>query len=243
LTIQHLDFTYPGSTEPALKDLSLSLTPGRKIALVGPSGSGKSTLIKAIQHHIPGPAGCVLWNGVDSQSLAGEDIRLWQAVLSQNGYLFSTSLSDNLKLANPDRAEFEITIKQVGLEKWYTSLPDGLETWLGDNGSQLSGGERQRLLLARTLLLKRPIILADEPVSNLDLSSELEILRMLLQNSADTSCLLATHRLTGMDFFDEILVMNRGEIIQRGTHNQLATQTGLYRDLWQQQNNLFSYDL
>jgi len=243
LTIQHLDFTYPGSNEPALKDISLSLTPGRKIALVGPSGSGKSTLLKAIQHHILVPAGCLIWNGVDCQSLAGEDIRLWQAVLSQNGYLFSTSLADNLKLANPDRAEFENTLKQVGMGKWFTSLLDGLETWLGDNGSQLSGGERQRLLVARTLLLKRPIIMADEPVSNLDLSSELDILRLFLQNNADTSCVLATHRLTGMELFDEILVMKQGEIIQRGTHSKLAATPGLYRDLWQQQNNLFSYDL
>jgi ABC-type transport system involved in cytochrome bd biosynthesis fused ATPase/permease subunit len=200
-------------------------------------------LIKAIQHHIPVPAGCVFWNGFDSQSLVGEDIRQWQAVLSQNGYLFSTSLFDNLKLANPETEEFESTMNQVGLGKWFTSLPDGMETWLGDNGSQLSGGERQRLLVARTLLLNRPIILADEPVSNLDLTSERDILRLLLQHSANTSCLLATHRLTGMELFDEILVINRGVIIQRGTHSQLVDSSGLYRDLWQQQNNLFAYEL
>jgi ATP-binding cassette, subfamily C, bacterial CydC len=243
LTIQNLNFTYPGSNDPALKDISLSLTPGKKIALVGSSGSGKSTLIKAIQNHIPVPIGCVFWNGIDSLLLSGEDIRLWQAVLSQNGYLFSASLTDNLKLSNPDRSEFENTLRLVGLEKWYSSLPDGMDTWLGDNGSQLSGGERQRLLLARTILLNRPIILADEPVSNLDLSSELEILRLLLQSGTDTSCLLATHRLTGMDLFDEILVMDKGKIIQRGTHSQLAATPGLYRNLWQQQNNLFSFDL
>jgi ABC-type transport system involved in cytochrome bd biosynthesis fused ATPase/permease subunit len=242
LTINHLDFSYPGSDHPALRDISLTLTPGRKIALVGPSGSGKSTLIKAVQHHLPVPAGTIIWNGMDSLNLAGEDIRANQAVLSQNGYLFSASLGDNLKLANPDRSFFEGTLSQVGLEKWFSSLPEGLDTWIGENGSQLSGGERQRLLLARTLLLKRPVILADEPVSNLDLASEQDILRLVVQADSGTACLVATHRLTAMDLFDEILVLQDGRINQRGSHSELVASDGLYRDLWQQQNNLFAFD-
>jgi ATP-binding cassette subfamily C protein CydC len=242
LTIRHLDFTYPGSDRPVLRDISLTLIPGRKIALVGPSGSGKSTLIKAVQRYLPVPTGSIVWNGNDILSINGEDIRANQAVLSQNGYLFSASLGDNLKLANPDKAQFETTMNQVGLEKWYASLPEGLDTWIGDNGSQLSGGERQRLLLARTLLLKRPIILADEPVSNLDLASEHDILRLVLQANSGTACLVATHRLTAMELFDEILVMQDGQIIQRGTHNELVSSDGLYRSLWRQQNNLFAFD-
>jgi thiol reductant ABC exporter CydC subunit len=242
LDIRHFNFTYPGSDHPTLRDISITLTPGKKIALVGPSGSGKSTLIKAVQHHLPVSTGMVFWNGLDCLDLTGEDIRANQAVLSQNGYLFSASLGDNLKLANPDQMLYGSTLNQVGLEKWFASLPEGLDTWIGENGSQLSGGERQRLLLARTLLLKRPVILADEPVSNLDLASEQDILRLVLQADSGTACLVATHRLTAMELFDEILVLEDGRIIQRGSHNDLAASDGLYRDLWQQQNNLFAFD-
>jgi ATP-binding cassette, subfamily C, bacterial CydC len=242
LAIRHLDFTYPGSDQPALEGVSVTLTPGRRIALVGPSGSGKSTLIKVIQHHLPVPEGSVFWNDYDSRSLAGEAIRDWQAVLSQNGYLFSASLGDNLKLANPDANSYQPMLGQVGLEPWFDTLPEGLDTWIGENGSQLSGGEHQRLLLARTLLLHRPILLADEPVSNLDLASENDILRRLLQTNPDAACVLATHRLTGMELFDEILVLDGGRIIQRGSHSDLAACEGLYRDLWEQQNNLFAFD-
>ena len=242
LEIQHLDFSYPGSDNPALRDISLTVNPGRKIALVGPSGSGKSTLLKVIQRHLPAPAGTVFWNGTDSLKLAGEDIRAWQAVLSQSGYLFSASLRENLRLANTEGSAFKEVLQQVGLDSWFSALPDRFDTWPGDNGSLLSGGERQRLLLARTLLLGRPIILADEPVSNLDPASELDIMRRLLLNNRKTACLLATHRLIGMQLFDEILVMQNGSIVQRGTHAELTGVPGLYRDLWQQQNNLFSFD-
>ena len=242
LTIRHLNYTYPGADCPVLKDISLTLTPGRKIALVGPSGSGKSTLIKAIQCYLPVTDGMVFWNGIDVNALSGSEVRSHQSVLSQNGYLFSATLAENMKLSGADSDEFKETLENVGLGKWFSTLPSGLDTWLGDNANQVSGGERQRLLLARTLLLNRPIILADEPVSNLDLASEQEILRLLLQSESGVSCLLATHRLTAMELFDEIMVLENGCIVQRGTHTELVSVDGLYRDLWKQQNNLFAFD-
>jgi ABC-type transport system involved in cytochrome bd biosynthesis fused ATPase/permease subunit len=185
----------------------------------------------------------VFWNGVDAVECSGIVIQKLQAVLAQNGYLFSASLNDNLKLASPRTDKFSASLQDVGLSDWFNTLPEGLDTWLGDNGSQLSGGERQRLLLARTLLMERPIILADEPFSNLDLASEREILDCLLHSEANPACILATHRLIRMDQFDEILVLDGGRVIQRGTHDQLLSMTGLYRELWQQQNNRFTYDL
>ena len=242
LDIRHLNFTYAGAENPALIDISLTLTPGRKVALVGPSGSGKSTLIKAIQHYLPVSSGMIFWDGIDVNLLGGREIRSRQAALSQNGYLFSATLAENLKLSGAERDEYEKMLGKVGLEKWFSTLPEGLDTWVGDNASQLSGGERQRLLLARTLLLNRPIILADEPVSNLDLVSEQDIQQLLLRSNPDTACLVATHRLTAMELFDEILVLEGGRIVQRGTHMELISSDGLYPDLWQQQNNLFAFD-
>jgi len=242
LVIRDLTFTYPGTARPALKDIFLTVKPGWKIALVGPSGSGKSTLIKSIQKYLPVEDGMIFWNENDINTLNGSKLRSYQAVLSQNGYLFSATLAENLKLSGAKNDEYSKVLKNVGLEKWFTALPDGFDTWLGDDAGQLSGGERQRLLLARTLLQNKPIILADEPVSNLDLSSEQEILQRLLKINSGIAVILATHRLISMELFNEILVMDGGCIVQRGTHNELASVDGLYRDLWQQQNNLFAFD-
>ncbi len=243
LEIRHLNFTYSGAENPALIDITLTLTPGRKVALVGPSGSGKSTLIKAIQHFLPVSSGMIFWNGIDNNLLSGIEIRSHQAVLSQNGYLFSATLAENLKLSGADRDEFEKIMRKVGLKKWFSTLPEGWDTWLGDDASQLSGGERQRLLLARTLLLNRPILLADEPVSNLDLATEREILERLLQQTAGMACVISTHRLICMELYDEIIVLNAGKISQRGCHSDLINNKGLYQSLWRQQSGFFSFDL
>jgi ATP-binding cassette, subfamily C, bacterial CydC len=243
LRLTGLTFSYPGSALPALSNISLSLKPGSKIALVGLSGSGKSTLLKVIQHYLPVPANTVFWNETDSASVSGPAVRGYLSVLSQNGYLFSATLRENLKLANSSEDEFERILDRVGLSAWFSSLPQGMDSWLGDNGSLLSGGERQRLLLARTLLMNRPIILADEPFSNLDPVSEKAILYSLLDSDTISACIVATHRLVGMDQFDEILVLDTGKIIQQGKHEELVDVTGLYRQLWQQQNNRFSFDL
>ncbi len=134
-------------------------------------------------------------------------------------------------------------LNEAGMADWVAGLPEGMDTWLGDNGSLVSGGERQRLLITRTLLLNRPILLADEPFSNLDLKSEISILNALFRSSGNTACIIATHRLVGMDQFDEILVMDYGRIVQQGKHVELTNQPGLYRQLWERQNNRFSFGL
>ncbi|MEI8132122.1 MAG: thiol reductant ABC exporter subunit CydC [Leptolinea sp.] len=241
LQVTGLDFTYPGSTIPALKDISFELHPGKKMALVGPSGSGKTTLLRILQHNLQVPGKKVYWNEIDAINLSSLVVQNLQAVLGQNAYLFSASLQENLRLANPKVENDSISniLQKVGLNDWFLSLPDGLDTWLGDNGSQLSGGERQRLLLARSLLMNRPILLADEPFSNLDLAAEKAILQTIFANTAQAACILATHRLVDMDLFDEILVMDAGQIIQKGKHRELISRAGLYQTLWNQQNNLF----
>jgi ATP-binding cassette, subfamily C, bacterial CydC len=244
LEIKNLSFTYPGTKKPALQNISVRLAPGKKFAIVGPSGSGKTTLFKIIQHYLPAPTGRVFWNGLDVGNLSGRDIQTWLAVLAQNGYLFSATLKENLRLAAPmrDENEFRADLEVMGLSRWIANLPEGMDTWLGDNGSLLSGGEKQRLLLMRTLMMHRPILLADEPFSHLDLASEDLLQKALLQPAENNACLIATHRLVGMDLFDEILVMNDGEIVQRGKHAELSIQPGLYRQLWEQQNNRFTFD-
>lgn len=242
LAINSLTYTYPDTTQPALIEVSMVLKPGKLIALVGPSGSGKTTLLKIIQKYLPVNAGAVSWNGMDVNSITGSTVRAWQSVVGQNAYVFSATLRENLNLSGAPEADFLTALEQVGLSSWYASLPAGMDTWLGDNASQLSGGERQRILLARALLMRRPILLADEPFSNLDPASESAILGNLLNSSGPVAAILATHRLVGMQRFDEILVMDGGRIVQRGSHSELVSTPGLYRQIWQQQNNQFLDD-
>jgi len=241
LDISHLTYQYPGAPTPALQDIAFTLNSGSKIALVGPSGSGKSTLLKIIQRYLPAPPSSILWNDMDLNRLSGDAVRNQLAVLSQNGYVFSATLRENLSLAGSNEQDFMEVLKQVGLAEWFSRLPDGMDTWTGDNGSLLSGGERQRLMLARILLLDRPLLLADEPFNHLDLASEQAVLSILLDSAH--SCVVATHRLVGMHRFDHILVLEAGRIIQAGKHAELLGVSGLYRQFWDSQNNRFSFDL
>ncbi|NMB55672.1 MAG: thiol reductant ABC exporter subunit CydC [Leptolinea sp.] len=241
LVISHLTYQYPGTLTPALQDISFTLNSGSKIALVGPSGSGKSTLLKIIQRYLPAPSSSIFWNDMDLNKLSGDAVRNQLAVLSQNGYVFSATLRENLSPAGSNKQDFMEVLKQVGLAEWFSRLPDGMDTWTGDNGSLLSGGERQRLILARTLLLDRPLLLADEPFNHLDLASEQAVLNVLLDSAQ--SCIVATHRLVGMHRFDHILVLEAGRIIQAGKHTELLGVPGLYRQFWDSQNNRFSFDL
>jgi ATP-binding cassette, subfamily C, bacterial CydC len=244
LQVTGLDFTYPGSPQQVLQGISFQLIPGKNIALVGPSGSGKSTLLRILQHHLQVSPGCVFWNGIDTVHLGSLKVQSIQAVLAQNAYLFSATLQENMRLADSqlDQNDISKLINNVGLEDWYQSLPDGMDTWLGDNGGQLSGGERQRLLLSRCLAMDHPVLLIDEPFSNIDKPSKNTILEAIIHNQKKTAVILATHRLVGMDQFDEILVLDGGRIIQRGTHSDLVKNAGLYQTLWFLQNNQFSFD-
>lgn len=242
LMIRNLTFSYPRTSLAAVSDINLSLKPGKTIALVGPSGSGKTTLLKIIQKYLPVTDGMVRWNGCDFNTVPGTIVRGWQAVVGQNAYVFSATLRENLKLSGASEADFLPMLERVGLSGWYAGLSKGLDSWLGDNGSLLSGGERQRILLARALLMRRPILLADEPFSNLDPASESAILDTMLEFSGHTAAILATHRLTGMERFDEILVMEAGRIVQRGSHSCLISEPGLYLQMWQQQNNQFFFE-
>lgn len=241
LTVTGLDFKYPGANRTALKGIEIELFPGKKIALVGPSGSGKTTLFRILQKYLPASVGAVYWNGVDFSQLDSHSIRSCQAVVSQNGYLFSASIRENFKLAAPEADDPRIikAIRDVGLSNWLYNLPQGLSTWLGNNGQQVSGGERQRLLVARSLIMDRAILLADEPLSNLDANSEIKIMKTLLHHSGKSACLIATHRMISMEDFDEILVLSNGEIIQRGKHGGLSNQSGLYKQMWDEQNDRF----
>ncbi|WP_322507698.1 thiol reductant ABC exporter subunit CydC [Anaerolinea sp.] len=231
---------YPGRTEPALQDFWMDLPSGKRVALVGESGAGKSTVGQVLMRFRLPYSGQVRVNGWNLRDLRGEDLRTHLAVVSQQTSLFSGTLRENLLLAVPQASEEELlkVLERVQLQPLLRRLPKGLDTWLGAQGEMLSGGERQRIALARALLKPASFWLLDEPVSGLDAETARTILRMLWGLAGSRSVLYITHFLAELEEFDEILVLQRGRVIERGKHADLLQAGGWYAQAWQLQRSL-----
>ncbi len=219
-----------------LENISFTLPPGKKLALVGPSGAGKSTLASLLMR---------FWDA-EGITLDGQDIRAYKQVdarrmfslVSQNTYLFNASLRENLLLARPwaTQDDIEAACRAAQLHEFIVSLPNGYETLVGERGVELSGGERQRVAIARALLKNAPIFIFDEPTANLDAATERKLVETLQSVMEDHSVLWITHRLVGLEAMDEILVLEKGKIVQRGTQAELLARDGLYKTMWDLQN-------
>lgn len=240
LSVRALTFAYPSAGLPALTGVSFDLPVGRRVALVGPSGAGKTTLLNLLLRFWESPPGSITLGGQDLAALPPRRSRRHFAVVSQNAYFFGGSLRQNLLLAHPGAADADLlaALGQVRLTDWLATLPDGLDTWLGERGAHLSGGERQRLALARALLQQAPILLLDEPTAHLDAATERALLATLNEVTAGRSLLWITHRLTGLENLDEIIVLEDGQVSERGSHVQLAAAGGMYAHMLELQNRL-----
>ncbi|HHM24217.1 MAG TPA: thiol reductant ABC exporter subunit CydC [Bacteroidetes bacterium] len=240
LELRDVQFTYPGEPVPALEGVSFRLARGQKIALVGPSGAGKSTVVNLLLRFWEPQSGSLLLDGDPPSRIDAESWRAAFSVVPQQVFLFSGTVRENLLLARPDAAEEELweCLRLAQLESFVRGLPDGLDSWIGEQGVRISGGERQRLAIARALLRKAPVLLLDEPTSNLDAETEQKVLRALLSRENHRSVLLITHRLTALEAVDEILVLSRGRIVERGTHRELLARRGVYRHMWDEQQQL-----
>lgn len=237
ISIRNLTFAYPGGA-PVLKDLSFDLPPGRHVALVGPSGAGKSTLANLLLRFWDVRDGEIFLGGADVRKLDAESVRARFSVVTQSTYLFDDTLRANLLLANPeaDEALLQRALERAKLTDFVASLPLGLDTLVGERGLQLSGGERQRLALARGLLKQAAIFLFDEPTANLDALTERQVIEACFAALSEQTILWITHRLVGLEAMDEILVLDSGRLVQRGTHAELVQVGGVYRQLWELQN-------
>lgn len=240
LRLQDVTFSYDG-TLPAVEDISFTLPPGKKLAIVGPSGAGKTTLFNLLLRFWEYDQGEILLDGRSLRAFRPEDVRHLFSVIRQNTYLFNASIRDNLRLARPDadQAAIEQAAQQARIHDFITSLPHGYETGVGELGLQLSGGERQRLAIARALLQDAPVLLLDEPTANLDAITARQILDTIFSLAGQRSLLLITHRLLGLAAMDEILVLENGRIREKGQESDLRQRPGLYQTLWQLQNNVF----
>ncbi|MEP6896629.1 MAG: thiol reductant ABC exporter subunit CydC, partial [Chloroflexota bacterium] len=244
IRITNLSFSYPNQTTPALQNVSFTIPQGKSIAIVGPSGAGKSTIANLLLRFWDYESGEISLGGESLKSLNQDEVRKRCALVSQNSYFFNTSIRENLRLARPSlsQADMEAAARAAQIHEFIASLPKGYDTFIGEQGLRLSGGERQRLAIARALLKDAPILILDEPTANLDSITEKQVLDTLFSVMRERTSLLITHRLIGLENMDEILVMDHGRIIQRGTHHELSNTDGLYRHLVDLQNKiLFGY--
>ncbi|ENU8987282.1 cysteine/glutathione ABC transporter ATP-binding protein/permease CydC [Salmonella enterica] len=228
LTLRDVSFRYPDQPINALNALSLQANPGEHVAILGRTGCGKSTLLQLLTRAWDPQQGEILLNDLPLSSLSESALRRTISVVPQRVHLFSATLRDNLLLAAPNASDEALSdmLRRVGLENLLED--SGLNSWLGEGGRLLSGGELRRLAIARALLHDAPLMLLDEPTEGLDATTESEMLELLADVMREKTVLMVTHRLRGLARFDQIIVMDDGRIIERGTHAELLAGQGRY---------------
>lgn len=233
LRIRHLSFAYPDADREALSDIDLTVESGKTLGILGKTGSGKTTLMKLLLRTYDPPEGTILIGDADIRHLTLESLRDQIAYVPQEGFLFSTTIRDNIAFYRRDTelSNVEDAAKQAQIYGSIEAFPDRFETKLGERGVTLSGGQRQRTSLARGLIKRAPIMILDDSVSAVDSVTEKRIIDTLRAERKNKTTIIIAHRISALKHADEIVVLDEGRIVQRGTHRELLQQRGLYAEM------------
>lgn len=238
IELRGVTLRYENAKKPALRNVSLSIRPGEKVALVGRSGGGKTTLVNLLPRFYELQQGLVLIDGLDIRSMSLKSLREQFALVSQDVILFNDTVYNNIaygSLRGVGEEKVIAAAKAAHAWEFIQQLPDGLQSQIGDRGVRLSGGQRQRLAIARAILKDAPILLLDEATSALDTESELHVQAALDELMRNRTTIVIAHRLSTIENADRILVMEQGEIIESGTHEELLKMNGSYAKLYRKQ--------
>jgi ATP-binding cassette subfamily B protein/subfamily B ATP-binding cassette protein MsbA len=236
IAFDHVNFNY-GGRSGTLKDITFAVMPGQRVAIVGPTGAGKTTLVGLIKRFHDAREGSVLIDGIDVRGIKVKSLREQVSVVMQDPQLFSGSIVDNIQYGRLEATASEVidAAKAANAHEFIERLPKGYDTELGEGGRQLSVGERQRICVARAFLKDAPVLILDEPTSSIDSRTEAVILDALDRLSIGRTTFVIAHRLSTIRNVDLILVLDQGQLVERGTHEELFAQSGLYRQLYDAQ--------
>lgn len=234
LRFQKVSFRYEQDEPWALRNLSLEVPQGRKIAIVGPSGVGKTSIVNLLLRFWEYEEGEIFLGGRSLREYNSDELRDLFGVVTQQAYLFNATIKENLLLAKPQGTDEELILaaRQANLHEFILSLPQGYDSYIGEGGLKLSGGQRQRLAIARVLLKNAPILILDEAAAGLDPLTEREVMKEVYGLMEGRTTLVITHDLLGLETMDEILLLDQGQVIERGTHADLLELEGHYSNLW-----------
>jgi ATP-binding cassette subfamily B protein len=233
VTFEDVRFVYPHTTRAVLRGISLDVEPGETLALVGRSGAGKTTLCNLVARFHDPTEGTIRLDGVDLRDIRVENYRNLLGIVEQDVFLFDGTIAENIAYAAPDATSSEVqhAARVAHAAEFIEAMPDGYETLIGERGVKLSGGQRQRLAIARATLADPAIFILDEATSNLDSESERLIRRGLAAIMRGRTSFVIAHRLSTIRHADRILVLDNGVIVEIGSHDDLMTRSGLYRDM------------
>jgi ATP-binding cassette, subfamily B, multidrug efflux pump len=244
LSAKNLTFSYPDSTTPVLRNVNFVINPGQTVAIVGAIGSGKSTLANAFPRLLDIDSGQLFLDGVDITKIELADLRSAIAYVPQDSFLFSTTIQNNIRYGDPvsEQTEVESAAKMAQIHPEILNFPQQYQTIVGERGITLSGGQRQRTALARAMLVDAKVLILDDALSSVDNQTATQILKNLSSGTQRKTVVFITHQLSAAVSADQIFVMDKGEIVQIGTHSELVEQFGLYRTLWSQHSDTSSQD-